>query len=103
MKLNCTRTGDNIDELGGNDSLTGSKLVRNNKDLPIVKQRELVDHIAGIFTRIVHCILSRRNLHQPRTNGFYLASVSLDESPVDSISKCKLFQICQNIIFNLIS
>ena len=42
-------TSDNLDELTGNDGLTGT----------VVENLELVDHVTSVLGGVVHCVLAR--------------------------------------------
>lgn len=52
LTLGGSRTSDNLDELASNDGLTSS----------VVQNLELVDHVTSVLGRIIHGVLTSRDL-----------------------------------------
>jgi hypothetical protein len=74
-------TSDNLNQLSGNDSLSGT----------VEKNLVLVDHLTGVLGSVIHSVSS----------GGLLAGVALGKSPVERVGKTVLSEVAKNLIVNL--
>lgn len=79
--LGGSGTGDNLDQLAGNDGLTGS----------VEQNLEAGDHVAGVLGGIVHGVA---------TSGL-LAGVALGKSPEERVGEGVLAEVAQDGVVNL--
>jgi hypothetical protein len=76
--LGRRRTSDNLDQLAGDDGLSGA----------VEQDLELIDHVAGVLGGVVHGVAA----------GGLLASVALSQSPVEAVGQSVLAQVGQDLV-----
>ena len=81
MVLGSSSTSDNLDQLAGDDSLSGT----------VEQNRELADHVTGVLRGVVHGVTTSR----------LLASVTLGKSPEERVGKSVLPEVAESVILNL--
>jgi hypothetical protein len=74
-------TSDNLNQLSGNDSLSGT----------VEENLVLVDHLTSVLGSVIHSVSS----------GGLLAGVALGKSPVERVGKTVLSEVAKNLIVNL--
>jgi hypothetical protein len=74
-------TSDNLDQLSGNDSLSGT----------VEKNLVLVDHLTSVLGGVIHSVSS----------GRLLAGVTLSKSPVERVGKAVLAEAAKNLVVDL--
>ena len=75
------RTRDDLDQLAGNDGLSGS----------VVENLELIDHVAGVLRCIVHGVAA----------GGLFGGVALGKSPEEAVGECVLTQVAEDLVVDL--
>lgn len=74
-------TGDNLDQLAGNDGLSGS----------VEENLVLVDHLTGVLGGVVHSVAT----------GRLLAGVALSQTPEDGVGESVLAQVGEELLVGL--
>lgn len=74
-------TGDNLDQLAGNDGLSGS----------VEENLVLVDHLTGVLGGVVHSVAT----------GRLLAGVALSQTPEDGVGESVLAQVGEELLIGL--
>lgn len=81
LLLRCSSTSNNLNQLASNDSLSRS----------VVKNLELIDHVASVLGSVVHGVTAGRNL----------ASVTLSQRPEERVGQGVLAKVGEDGIINL--
>lgn len=75
-------TGDNVDQLVGNDGLTGS----------VVKDRVLADHVVGVLGGVVHGVSTSGNF----------GSMTLSKTPEDVVGEGEFGKVLKDLVFDFV-